>query len=371
MSKRDYYEVLGVQKTTSTDDIKKAYRKLAMQYHPDRNQGDKEAEEKFKEATEAYEVLSDVEKKKRYDQYGHSGMNATDFHNYNNPYDVFSSFADVFGGFTDIFSRFNVSYSNSRKGKGVAGSDLRVQVDLTLEEISVGVEKKIKVKRFKVCEACNGTGAKSSTGLSACPDCGGKGEIRQAVNSMFGQSISISRCVRCNGEGEIVSDPCVSCRGEGRVQGETVIKVTIPAGVSSGNFIQLKGQGNCGKRGGVVGDLIVGIEEIEHKLFTRRGNDVYLNLFISISEAILGTALEVPTLDSMVNLKIKSSTQAGKILKLAGKGLPDLNNKGRGDILIIINLYVPNKISGEEKKIIEELGKFENFIPKDRVSKCN
>jgi len=377
MAKRDYYEVLGVSKNATTDEIKKAYRKLAMQYHPDRNPGNKEAEEKFKEATEAYEVLGDEEKRKRYDQFGHAGMKATDFHQYTNANDIFSMFQDIFSGFgsstfnDDIFDIFGGGrrQTRTRRGEGTPGTDLKVKLKLTLEEIFTGTEKKIKIKRWKTCEVCNGKGSKSSSGFSTCPVCKGTGEIRQVSKSFFGQFINVSQCTNCNGEGRIVSDPCPNCGGEGRVQGESTIKVNVPAGVTDGNYIPLRGQGNAGRRGGPAGDLIVFIEEIPHELFVRDGSDVYLDLYISIPDAILGTEVEVPTLNGKVKLKIEPGIQSGKLLRMRDKGLPNLNSYGRGDQIVRVNLYIPTKINAREKELLKELAKSENFLPKGAHTK--
>jgi molecular chaperone DnaJ len=376
MDKKDYYEVLGVQRSASADDIKKAYRKLAMQYHPDRNQGNKDAEEKFKEATEAYEALSDAEKRKRYDQYGHAGMKATDFRNYNNTADIFSMFQDIFSGFgssafdSDIFDVFGQGRrAKAKRGEGTPGSDLKVKLKLTLEEINTGVEKKIKIKKWKICEACNGKGTKSAAGLSTCSNCKGTGEIRQVSKSMFGQFINVSHCPRCEGEGKVVTDPCNSCGGEGRMQGETTIKVTVPAGVVEGNYIPLRGQGNCGRRGGSAGDLIVFIQEVAHELFVREGSNIYLDLFISFPDAVLGTEVEVPTLGGKVKLKVEPGTQSGKMLRMRDKGLPNLNSYGRGDQIVRVNLHIPNKVSAQEKELLRELAKSENFVPKSGNSK--
>jgi molecular chaperone DnaJ len=372
MTKRDYYEILGVQKNTSADEIKKAYRKLAMQYHPDRNQGNKEAEEKFKEATEAYEALGDEEKRRRYDQYGHAGMKSTDFHQYSNSNDIFSMFQDIFSGFSgsafdnDIFDVFGGGrrQTRTRRGEGIPGSDLKVKLKLTLEEIDTGTEKKIKIKKWKTCEVCNGKGTKSNAGFSTCPVCKGTGEIRQVSKSFFGQFINVSQCTNCDGEGRVVSDPCNNCGGEGRVQGESTIKVSVPAGVTEGNYIPLRGQGNAGRRGGEAGDLIVFIEEAPHDLFIRDGADVYLDLFISIPDAILGTEVEVPTLNGKVKLKIEAGIQSGKMLRMRDKGLPNLNSYGRGDQIVRVNLYIPNKVNTREKELLKELAKSENFHPR-------
>jgi molecular chaperone DnaJ len=376
MDKKDYYEVLGIQRGASADDIKKAYRKLAMQYHPDRNQGNKDAEEKFKEATEAYEALSDTEKRRRYDQYGHAGMKSTDFHNYNNTSDIFSMFQDIFSGFGssafdgDIFDVFGQGKrGRARRGEGTPGSDLKVKLKLTLEEINTGIEKKIKIKKWKSCDKCSGKGTNSATGLTNCSHCKGTGEMRQVSKSLFGQFINVSQCPRCGGEGKIVTDPCKACNGDGRIQGETTIKVAVPAGVVDGNYIPLRGQGNAGRHGGIAGDLIVFIEEIPHELFIREGSNIYLDLFISFPDAVLGTEIEVPTLGEKVRLKIEPGTPSGKMLKMRDKGLPNLNSYGRGDQIVRVNLYIPTKVSTQEKELLKELAKSENFVPNSGDSK--
>jgi molecular chaperone DnaJ len=378
MNKRDYYEILGVNKGSSTDEIKKSYRKLAMQFHPDRNPGNKEAEEKFKEATEAYEVLSDDEKRRRYDQFGHAGMKNTDFHSYSNYNDIFSMFQDIFSGFggsnfeSDIFDVFGGRRNQGRRRtEGTPGSDLKVKLKLTLEEINTETTKKIKVKKWKTCEVCGGKGAKSGTGTTNCPVCKGTGEIRQVSRSFFGQFVNVTSCTNCGGEGTVVSDPCNNCGGEGRVQGESIIQVKVPAGVSDGNYIPLRGQGNIGRRNGPAGDLVVFIEEVPHEIFTREGSDIFLDLHIGIVDAILGTEVDVPTLSGKVKMKIEPGIQSGKLLRLRDKGLPNLNSYGRGDQIVRVNVYIPTKISSKEKEMLKELSKSENFIPKGDSKKSS
>ena len=294
MAKRDYYEILEVQRNANAEEIKKAYRKAAMKFHPDKNPNNKEAEERFKEAAEAYEVLSDDNKRHRYDQFGHEGMRAgADYHGYTNINDVFSHFQDIFGsGFGgSIFEEvFTGGRGRSRtRQAGIPGSDLKIRLRLTLEEIATGVEKKLKVRRWKTCDVCNGSGAKNASSKTTCPECNGSGEIRHVSRSVFGQFVNIATCDNCGGEGRIIKDKCTACHGEGRAQGETTIKVNVPAGVSEGNYIPLQGQGNAGQRGGPPGDLIVMIEEEPHKIFTRNGNDVVLDLLVSYPEAAFCT----------------------------------------------------------------------------------
>ncbi|MGA2667570.1 MAG: molecular chaperone DnaJ [Ignavibacteria bacterium] len=374
MTKRDFYEVLGVGKSASEDEIKSSYRKMAMKYHPDRNPGNKDAEEKFKEAAEAYEVLMDPNKRARYDQFGHEGMRGTDFHGFDNVNDIFSAFSDIFSGFgggsifDDIFGGTTRSQRTRRyRTQGIQGSDLKVSLKLTLEEIAEGVEKTLKIKKFETCTHCSGTGAKSGSGTVTCHTCNGTGEIRQMSRSMFGQFINVTVCPTCSGEGRIIKDKCPHCEGEGRVKGEATVKVNIPAGVSSGNYIPLHAQGNAGIRGGQAGDLIVVIEELTHKYFTREDDDVVLELTISITEAVLGTEVEIPTLNGTAKLKIEPGTQPGKVLRMKEKGIRHLNHHGRGDQLNFIRLYIPGKLTAKEKELFKELSGSENLKPKSKL----
>ncbi|MFZ1082909.1 MAG: molecular chaperone DnaJ [Candidatus Kryptoniota bacterium] len=374
-STRDYYEILGVDKSTSIDGVKKAYRKLAMQYHPDRNPGNKEAEEKFKEATEAYEILSDQDKRSRYDRFGHEGVRqGTDFHNWNdvNPNDIYSMFNDILGGgfggsiFDDFFGGGARTRSHSSSSTGERGSDLKISVTLTLEEISSGIEKKIKIKRQETCRTCNGSGAKGGSGIATCPSCGGSGETRRATRTMFGQFVNVTQCSTCGGTGRIIKDPCLTCGGAGRVTGESTIKVKIPAGVSEGNYLTLRGEGNAGKRGGLNGDLIVMIKEAAHDHFKRDGDDVIYDLDLSFPEAALGSEVEVPTLTGKAKLKIEPGIQSGKILRMREKGLPRLNGYGRGDELVAINIFTPTKLSQKEKDLLKDLARSANIKPPSR-----
>ena len=370
MAKRDYYEILEVPKTADNDEIKKAYRKAAMKYHPDRNPNNKEAEEKFKEAAEAYEVLSDDTKRRRYDQYGHDALRpGADFHGFSDVNDIFSSFGDIFGqGFGGgIFDEvFSTGRGRQRtRPVGVPGSDLKIRLKLTLEEISTGIEKKLKIKRWKSCDICDGTGAKGGNAKIVCPICNGSGEVRHVSRSVFGQFVNISTCSNCGGEGKIIRDKCATCGGEGRVQGETTIKVNVPAGVSEGNYIPMRGQGNAGVRGGPSGDLIVIIEEEPHKIFQRNGDDIILDLLISYPEAALGKDIEVPTLGGRARLKIEPGTQSGKILRMRDKGIPRLNSSHRGDELVRVNVWIPSKLTKEDKEVLKSLEKSENVKPKE------
>jgi|WetSurMetagenome_2_1015567.scaffolds.fasta_scaffold18472_4 molecular chaperone DnaJ len=371
MAKRDFYEILGIDRNATPEEVKKAYRQMAMKHHPDRNAGNKEAEEKFKEAAEAYEVLSDLNKKQRYDQYGHEGLRGTNYRDFHDINDIFSTFGDVFSGsfggsiFDEMFTGGQRSRRRSSSQHGQPGSDLRVRLSLTLEEISIGVEKKIKVKRQKKCDICSGSGAKTSGGKSACPQCGGSGELRQVSRSMFGQFVNITTCPSCEGEGRIVKDPCLSCHGEGRVQGESTIKVNVPAGVTEGNYIPLQGQGNAGRRGGPSGDLIVVIEEEPHQHFKRNGDDIIYELWISYPTAALGGDVEIPTLTGKAKLAIDPGTPGGRMLRMRERGIPHLNNYGRGDELVRVNVWVPAKLNAKEKELLHSLSTCEHVNPSE------
>ncbi len=369
-TKRDFYEVLGVPRSASQDEIKKAYRKLALQYHPDRNPNNKEAEEKFKEAAEAYEALSDPAKRQRFDQYGHDGMRGTDFRNYTDVNDIFSNFGDIFGGsiFDDVFSG---GRQQRRRATGQAGSDLKVQLKLTLEEIAAGVEKKIKIKKWKTCQTCSGSGAKPGSSKTTCPQCGGTGELRQVSRSMFGQFVNITTCLHCGGEGQIVKDRCPTCDGEGREQGETTIKVNVPAGVSEGNYIAMQGQGNAGRRGGPAGDVIVEFHEVRHEQFVRNGDDIIYNALISFPQAVTGGDIEVPTLNGRSRVKIEPGTMPGKMLRMKEKGIPHLNSYGRGDQMIRIQVWVPTKLNAREKELLRELSSSEHIVPTEEEKNAN
>jgi molecular chaperone DnaJ len=376
VTKRDYYEILGVSRSAGTEELRKAYRKLAMQYHPDRNPGNKEAEEKFKEAAEAYEVLSDGEKRRRYDQFGHEGMRGADFRGNMDVNDIFSQFGDIFGGsfggsiFDEMFGSGG-GRTRQRSSGAAAGSDLKVRLKLTLEEIATGVEKKLKIKKWKKCDQCEGRGTTSSRGTTTCPTCNGTGEIRQVSRSVFGQYVNITVCSACGGEGHIVKEPCSACRGDGRLQGESTIKVNIPAGVGEGNYIPLRGEGNVGRRGGPAGDIIVVIEEGQHELFTRNGDDVIFDLLVSFPEAVLGTDIEVPTLTGKAKLKIDPGTRSGSILRMRDKGIPRLNSFGRGDQLVRVTVWVPTNPGSDERQMLKQLSSMEKIAPKERLKKFN
>ncbi|MCK9408976.1 MAG: molecular chaperone DnaJ [Bacteriovoracaceae bacterium] len=367
--KRDYYEVLGVQRNASADEIKKSYRKMALQYHPDRNPNNKEAEEKFKEAAEAYEVLSDQTKRQRYDQFGHQGMRGgSDFHQYQDINDIFSHFGDIFGGTGGSIFEEMFGGQQRRRGprsSGEPGSDLRIRLKLTLEEIASGVEKKLKIKKWKSCATCSGNGAKPGSSRSACPQCQGTGELRQVSRSMFGQFVNISACAFCGGTGQIIKEKCHTCDGEGREQGESTIKINVPAGVSEGNYMTLQGQGNAGRRGGHAGDVIVEFTEEKHDSFIRNGDDIIYTALISYPDAVLGADIEVPTLTGKAKLKIEAGTLPGKMLRMKDKGIPHLNSYGRGDQLIQIQIWVPHKVNSREKELLKELSDSEHINPSD------
>jgi molecular chaperone DnaJ len=371
MAKRDYYEILGVSRTASPEEIKKAYRQMAMKLHPDRNPGNKEAEEKFKEAAEAYEVIGDQDKRRRYDQFGHEGMRGTNYREFHDVNDIFSTFSDIFGGgfgggiFDEVFGGSGRGRRSGRSHQGTPGADLKAKLPLTLEEISAGVEKKLKIKKQKKCDVCGGSGAKPGTGSSSCPQCEGTGELRQVSRSMFGQFVNITTCPTCGGEGRIVREPCTNCHGEGRLSGETTIKVTVPAGVSEGNYIPLQGQGNAGQRGGPPGDLIVLIEEQPHQYFSRSGDDIIYDLNISFPMAAMGGEIEIPTLTGKAKLIIDAGTPPGRMLRMRERGLPHLNGYGRGDQLVRVSIWVPQKLSSKEKDLLKQLGTAEHIVPSE------
>lgn len=363
MAKRDYYEVLGVSKSASTDDIKKSYRKLAMQYHPDRNPGDKASEEKFKEAAEAYDILSTPEKKARYDQYGHAGMGgASGFGGAGmNMDDIFSNFGDIFENMG--FGGFGGGRRGGGGGRPVRkGSNLRVKVKLTLEEIAKGAEKNIKVNKFVGCETCNSTGSQNGS-FSTCSTCKGSGQIRTVTNTFIGQMQTTSVCPTCSGEGQTVAQKCRSCFGEGITRGEEVIKINLPAGISDEMELRVAGKGNAAPRGGVNGDLLVGVEEIEHDLFSRDGDNIFYEYYISFIDAVLGTSIEIYTIDGKVKIKIDPGTQSSKTIRLKGKGLPNVNGYNRGDMMVTLNVWIPQHLNDKEKKLLEQLRESENFKP--------
>ncbi|MBC7384370.1 MAG: molecular chaperone DnaJ [Bacteroidia bacterium] len=368
MAKRDYYEILGLGRNAASDEIKKAYRQMAIKFHPDKNPGNKEAEDKFKEAAEAYEILSNEEKKVRYDRFGHQAMGANGGGHSNgmNMDDIFSQFGDVFGEGNPFESFFGGNSGQRSRGgrRQKVGSNLRVKVKLSLQEISAGVEKKLKVTKQIACNTCGGSGAKDRSSFKTCGICGGSGQVRKVTQTFLGQMATTATCTSCNGEGTVVTSNCNNCKGTGRNEGEEVITVNIPAGVADGMQLSMSGKGNAPERGGIPGDLIILIEEIEDPVLKRDGNNIIYDLFLNFADAALGTQVEVPTVNGKVKVKIEPGTQPGKILRLRGKGLPEINTGYHGDQLVQINVWTPKKITSEEKAILEKWRTSENFTPK-------
>jgi len=367
MAKRDYYEVLGTPKNASADDIKKAYRKKAIEYHPDKNPGDKSAEEKFKEAAEAYEVLSDADKRARYDRHGHAGVEGMA----GGPGGGFQGMDmdDILRRFgfdtDDIFGEF---FGGGRRGganrpRGERGTNLRIRVKMTLEEINTGVNKKIKVRKQVPCNTCNGSGARDSSSVETCGTCRGAGMVNRVTQTPFGMMQTAVQCPTCNGAGKVVKSPCNVCKGDGRVFGEETLDVDIPAGVHDGIQLNMAGKGNSGAKGGPPGDLVINIEETQHEEFTRDGNNVLYELFLNMADAALGTKIEVPTLDGRARIVVPPGTQSGKVFRLKDKGLPALQSYQRGDQLIHVNVWTPKKFNDEERKLLEKLRDMPNFNP--------
>jgi molecular chaperone DnaJ len=377
MAKRDFYEILGVTKSSSADEIKKAYRKVAMQFHPDRNPGDKESEEKFKEAAEAYEILSDQEKRAQYDRYGHAGMNARGGGGFGgghgmNMDDIFSNFGDIFGddAFGSFFGGGRQRSSSGGKARGTRGSNLRIKLKMNYEEIAKGANKTVKVKKYTGCTTCSGSGAKDKSSVQSCGTCGGSGQVRKVTNTFLGQMQTVGTCPTCSGEGSTITSKCTACKGEGRVYTEETMSIDIPAGVQEGMQLSLSGKGNAGERGGAPGDLIVLVEEEQHAELQRDNLNVIYDMFITFPDAVFGAHLEVPTIDGRAKIKIPAGTQGGKIFRLKGKGFPAINSYEKGDQLIHINVWTPQEVTKDEKELIERFRDSPNFQPKpDRSEK--
>lgn len=368
MDRNDYYEVLGVPRNASEDEIKSAYRKQALKYHPDKNPGDRTAEEKFKEATEAYEVLKDSQKRQIYDQYGHAGLSGAggfgaggfDFGGFDLS-DALRAFMRDFGGFGFGFEDF--FGGTSRHERHHRGEDLRARVSLTLEEIATGVEKKLKVRRYEECTECSGSGVAQGASKQSCPDCRGSGQIRTVSRTFLGTIQQVKTCPRCRGAGEVISNPCAACRGEGRLKGESNVKIKIPAGVSAGNYMTLENQGNAARNKGQPGNLIVIFDEKEHNIFSRQGDHVICQIPISFTLAALGGELPVPTLNGDQPIKVPPGTQTGKVFRLKGKGIPHLSSYGSGDQLIQVTVWTPTKLSPEDKRLLKTLQDSPSFKP--------
>ena len=368
MAKRDYYEVLGVDKSASADEIKKAYRKLAIKYHPDKNPGNKEAEEKFKEAAEAYSVLSDADKKAKYDQFGHAGVDGAgpDFSGgFGNLNDILNDlFGGAFGGGFGGFGGFGGGFGGGQRRERVyRGRDIRVRVKLTLEEIAHGVEKEISIEKSVPCKDCGGKGARNSSDIKTCPACNGTGQVQRVVNSFLGQTVTYSTCQQCGGEGKIISNPCGTCHGTGLVRQRETIKVKIPAGVEAGMQMTVQGEGHAAKNNGINGDLLVVIEEQEHPDLRREGSNLYYTKVISIMDAMLGCEVEIPCLDGKYKVKVEPGTQSGTVVRLRGRGLPSVNSYGTGDLYVKFAVWIPKKLNKEEKSLFESMKNNDSFRP--------
>ncbi|MBS1688019.1 MAG: molecular chaperone DnaJ [Bacteroidetes bacterium] len=366
MAKKDYYEVLGVARGASADEIKKAYRKIALQYHPDRNPGNKDAEEHFKEAAEAYDVLSNADKRAQYDRFGHAGMGSNGGGYGGGPggmrmEDIFQNFGDVFGD--DMFGSF---FGGGRQGgsrRGTRGANLRVKLKMNFAEIANGANKKIKVKKHVSCQTCNGSGAKDKGSIQTCGTCGGSGQVRRVTNTFLGQMQTVTTCPTCNGEGMSITAKCGSCKGEGRVYGEETLSLDIPPGVQDGMQLSMSGKGNAGERGGAPGDLLILVEEEKHPHLKRQDLDVIYYLHVSFPDAVLGTQVEVPTIDGKAKIKLPPGTQSGKVFRLKGKGFPAFQSYEKGDELVEVNVWSPQNLSNEEKDMLEKLKESANFKP--------
>lgn len=365
MAQRDYYEILGVTKGASAEEIKKAYRQMAIKYHPDKNPGDKAAEEKFKEAAGAYEVLSDSDKKSRYDRFGHQGVGGAGSGGgprYTRMEDIFEHFGDVFGGAHPFESFFGGGGQSQRQYR--RGSNLRIKVRLTLEEIAHGVEKKVRVNKFIPCNSCTGTGAEKGSSFHTCDTCKGSGQVRRVTNTMLGQMQTTSTCPACGGEGQTITVKCKSCHGSGVTRGDELISIQIPAGVGEGMQLNMSGKGNAAERGGINGDLYIVVEEIPHESLQRDGINLLFEHFMSIPDAVLGTTAEIPTMEGKARIKIEPGTQSGKVVRLKGKGLPEVNGYHKGDLLVSLNIWTPQKLGKEEIAFLEKMKTAESFKPK-------
>jgi molecular chaperone DnaJ len=372
MAKRDFYEILGVSKSASAEEIKKAYRKTAMQYHPDKNPGDKAAEEKFKEAAEAYEVLSDADKKARYDRFGHAGVGSSAASGGGGQYggsmeDIFSQFGDIFGdeggGFGSFFGGGRQGGGGGRQ-RGARGSNLRVKLKMTYEELVKTTQKTIKVKKYIICKTCNGNGAKDSASIQNCGTCQGSGQVRRVQQTFLGNMQTVTTCPTCNGAGTSIVNKCTACKGDGRIFGEDTINIDVPAGVQDGMQMSVGGRGNAGERGGAAGDLLVLIEEEKHAELSREGNNVLYDLNISFPDVVLGTEVEIPTIGGKAKIKIPEGTHSGKIFRLKGKGFPNVNNSyEKGDQLVHLNVWTPQNLSSDEIAAIEKMRQSSNFKP--------
>lgn len=369
MAKRDYYEILGVSKSADKNEIKKAYRKVAMKFHPDKNPDNKEAEAKFKEAAEAYEILSDADKKARYDRYGHAGVDPqAGFGGRGggmNMEDIFTHFGDIFGDSGGPFDSFFRGSTSSRRSSGQKGSNLRIKVSLTLENIANGVTKKIKVKKQSSCDTCGGSGAKDKGSVSTCSTCNGSGYVRQVKSTFLGQMQTTAVCPKCNGSGSQITAKCTTCKGQGRSMQDETLEIEIPAGVEGGMQLSMRGKGNAGPNGGSNGDLIIAIEEKQHQHFARDGQNIMYDLFLNFADAALGSSVEVPTLSKPVKITIPAGTSAGKIFRLREKGLPSVQGYGKGDQLINVNIWTPKSLNAEEKEMLERMRGMDNFQPKN------
>jgi molecular chaperone DnaJ len=371
-AKRDYYDVLGIDRGADEAVIKSAYRKKAMQYHPDRNPDNPDAEEKFKEATEAYEILKDPQKRQMYDQFGHAGLGQgaggfgggfAGFEHFDLSDALRAFMRDFGGGGGSIFEEFFGGMAGGRRRRSNRGDDLRIRIPLTLEEVASGVTKKVRVNRLVHCETCAGSGVAEGASKKTCPQCKGAGQVRTVSQTILGTMQQVRPCNMCRGTGEIISDPCKTCHGEGLVRGSSEVEVKVPAGVASGNYMTIDNMGNQGPNRGEAGDLMVVFEEKDHDLFSRHGDNVLYEMPISFTQAALGAELNVPTLNGDARLKIPSGTQSGKVLKLRGKGIPHLHSPGKGDQLVQVTVWVPEKLSNEDKELLRQLDSSEHFTP--------